>query len=39
MTLMLESCVHLLWGGTSLLYEGGRQNMSEMGEKLEKLKY
>ena len=38
MTLMLESCVHLLWGGTSLLYEGGRQNMSEMGREIKQLK-
>ena len=31
LTLILECCVNLLWGGTSLLYEGGRQKMSEIG--------
>ena len=31
LTLILECRVNLLWGGTSLLYEGGRQKMSEIG--------
>ena len=30
--LQMRYCVILLWGGTSLMYEGGRQNMYDMSD-------